>query len=241
MKNLIKKILERIMNRRIKPINIYEEKLEPIKEIWLKNKNIQTIFDIGAHNGGYATRARKIFPKARIYSFEALQDEYKNLINRFEGDDLFSGHNIALSNYNGETPFYKSDYTGSSSILEMSDLHKSAYPYTANNKEIKIRCCTLDDYIIENKILVEDNILLKIDVQGAEMMVLEGASDLLDRTSVILSEVSFNTVYKSNVLFNDISEFLKKRRFKIEGIKNVSQSLVDGTYLQADAYFTKIV
>lgn len=238
MKKTILKLLRKT-GRTIKPINTYEEQLNPIKNLWLKNKNIKTVFDIGASDGGFAREIRELLPAAKIYSFEALPEVYEKLESNFSDDTLFQSYNIALSNYNGQTSFFRCESSGSSSILEMDELHKTAYPGTKNNEKINIKCSTLDDFIVKENIIIDKNVLIKIDVQGAEKLVLEGAENLLTKTELIFSEVNFNSVYKENVLFNDLASFLKVKGFKIEGIKNVSQSLVDGTFLQADAFFSK--
>ena len=86
---------------------------------------------------------------------------------------------------------------------------------------------------------LEANILLKIDVQGYEKSVLEGAEELLKNTKVILTEVSFNELYKDQALFNEIIDFLKERGYYLAGIENISQSLKDGTFLQADVFFVR--
>jgi hypothetical protein len=122
----------------------------------------------------------------------------------------------------------------------MSDIHKKSYPHTSKNSKITLDCFKLDDFVKKEAISINGNVLIKIDVQGAEKLVLEGASELLQKTNIIFSEINFNSVYNGNVLFNDLSSFLFDKGFRIEGIENISQSLVDGTYLQGDAYFTKI-
>jgi len=206
----------------------------------LKNKNINTIFDIGASDGDFSRGIRELFPNAKIYSFEVLCIPYEKLKMNFKDDSLFFAYNIALSNHSGETTFYECESSGSSSLLEMDELHKSSYPCSINNNEIKVECVKLDDFIIEQKIDIKDDILIKIDVQGAEKIVFDGALQIIDRAQIIFSEINFNSMYKENVLFNDLADYLYKKGFKIEGIENVSQSLIDGTYLQVDTYFTKI-
>ena len=152
MKSLIKQLLK-YYNRTIIPYNAYYEKLEVIKYDWIKEENIETVIDIGSNDGGFARKIRKILPNAKIISFEALEDIYQKLVDNFKIDENFESHNIALSNFNGETSFYKCiNNSGSSSLLEMGDLHIHAYPETAENIEIKLKCYRLDDFIKENKI-----------------------------------------------------------------------------------------
>lgn len=238
IKNIVRNLLRKV-GRKIVLIDAHEDNLNLVKDNWLKNKNIDIVFDIGASDGGFSKKIRKLFPSAKIYSFEALPDIFQNLTNNFIDDELHFSYNIALNNYNGKTTFYRCESTGSSSILEMSNLHKEAYPHTKKNTAITLNCFRLDDFIKEKKICLDNNVLIKIDVQGAEKLVFEGATDLLKKAQLIFTEINFNSVYKENVLFNDLSNFLSNKGFKVEGVENVSQSIVDGTFLQADAYFSK--
>ena len=119
----------------------------------------------------------------------------------------------------------------------MLPLHHEAYPITKDYTKYEIEVNTLDK--IFEEIELNSNILLKLDVQGYEKSVLEGAEKLLSATKLIFMEVTFNPLYKDQYLFNDMIGFLNERGFNIAGIENISQSLVDGTYLQADAYFIK--
>jgi len=237
MKKTIKSILQK-SGYSIIPFDEYEHKLEKVRYKWLVNQNISTILDIGASLGQYAKKARKRFPEARIFSFEALPDSFKALNETFKGDKNFQSFNVALSNFEGKTVFRKSSNTGSSSLLEMDDLHKTNYTDSKNIVEIEVKCNTLDNVLKGQKL--QKNILMKLDVQGAEKMVLEGAKETLKNVQVIFSEVNFNTLYKGNVLFNDLVQFLYEQGFKVEGIENVSQSLIDGTFLQADVFFKRM-
>ncbi len=239
IKNRIRKYL-RDTGRKVVAIDHHAEKLEPVKNNWLKNIGIDTVIDIGGARGGFAKEIRAIFPDCQIYSFEPLTSSFKVLQNSFSNDKKFEAYNVALTNFEGETTFYECEFSNSSSLLAMSDLHKQAYPETANNTPIKVKCDTLDSFVNNKNIKLGEKTLLKIDVQGAEKLVLEGAEETLKNVDLIYSEINFNQVYENAVSFNDLSEFLYKRGFKIEGISHIAQSTVDGKYLQGDAYFRKI-
>ena len=237
MKKAIKKIL-RQRGYDIKPLDLYQEQIDIVNYDWLKKKNIKTILDIGASFGEYATRARNLFPDAEIISFEAIPKSYKILSEKFKNDSLHKCFNIALSNYTGETVFRISSNSGSSSLLEMNDLHKINYPVSKDIQEININCDKLDNVIKDLKL--KRNVLMKLDVQGAEKLVLEGAEETLKNVDIIFSEINFSELYKGNVPFSELCRYLLEKGFTVIGIENISQSTIDGTYLQADAYFERI-
>lgn len=237
IKQLIKSFLKS-RGRVIKSYNPSQERLREVKNNWLEKLNIQTIIDVGARTGGYASKARALFPNAHIYSIEALEEPFRELVSRFSDDKRFKAFNIGVSNMEGTVSFFLcDDNPGSSSLLKMEALHKEAYPFAKENTEIQINVTTMDK-LFRNEVMA-DNLLIKLDVQGAELMVLEGAKNLLERAKLVYSEISFNQLYEDAASLEDLQSYLKKYGFVVRGIENVSRSLVDGIFLQADVFFVK--
>ncbi|MDD3859935.1 MAG: FkbM family methyltransferase [Bacteroidales bacterium] len=238
MKHLIKKILK---NRgyMIIPFDNYLIKIENVRYKWLQKIKPGVIIDVGASNGGFAKKIRKIIPEAQLYCFEPLIQSYNSLLDNFSNDKNFKSYNIAISDFTGVSDFYECVSSGSSSILEMTDVHKKAYPNTSENRKITIQVDTLDNVLFEKLNLQDDIVLLKIDVQGAEALVLRGAEKTLKLTDIIFTEINFSETYKDCVKVNDLIRILESFDFVLYGIENVSQSLNDGSFLQADAFFVK--
>ncbi len=236
----IVKLANKILNRFglvIKDRDQYEERLSKVNSIWLQKLDIASIIDIGASTGGYSSKARKIYPAAKIASFEPLPKSYHKLTERFKNDLNHKAYNFVLSDKSGELEFNESSNSGSSSILTMSKTHAEAYPHTAKNTAIKVKADTLD--AVFDSLGLEGNILLKLDVQGAEALVLKGAEQTLSKVKVVFIETSFVELYKGQWLFDDLYSFMKKHDFHLAGVENVSQNLKDGSFLQMDAYFMK--
>ncbi len=227
----------RSRNLVIKEYDAYAEKINQVNYDWLKPIGIQTVLDVGASNGGFATLARNIFPTAQIHSFEPLTKSFEDLKKKFAADNNFSAHQLVCADKNSEMDFFENDYTGSSSIIPMADLHKEAYPQTVQAKQIKVKAVRLDEYF--SSLNCSKNILLKIDVQGAEDKVLNGAAAILKDVKVVFIETSFRELYVGQWLFNDTYQFLIHHGFVLAGMENISQNMQDGGYLQADAFFVK--
>lgn len=236
IKNSLKKII-RLSGKTLSPINNYQESLEMVRYDWLKNKNIKTILDIGANDGGFIRRYRSVFPDAMIYAFEAMPEPFKRLNEKLNSDKKLKTFNIALSNYKGEVDFFVSSNEGSSSLLQMEYVHKINFPTSAKNHLIKVNCDLLDNLLPELKI--ESTVMMKLDVQGAERLVLEGSVKTLEMVDVIYSEVNFVELYKNAVLVTDLIVLLKKYNFNLVGIENTFQSLIDGSFTHGDAIFIK--
>lgn len=88
---------------------------------------------------------------------------------------------------------------------------------------------------------MEQNILLKIDVQGYEYEVLRGAEVTLANVDTIIVETSYRQLYLHQPLFDDIYLFLRERGFVFSGILEQILNPVNGEVLQSDSIFQRIV
>lgn len=238
---MFKRIIKSLLRKRGLTISIYNQDLEQLNKVkydWLKNINLTTVIDVGASTGGFAKKIRTVIPSVTIHSFEPLKSSYQVLLDAFANDNNFFAHHIAISDSKGKARFYENDYSGSSSLLKMTNLHKEAYPQTRNETEIEVNTDTLDNIFIDS-LKTDGRILLKMDVQGAEGKVLEGATNFLNFVDIVFTEVSFTELYEKTIQFNEISKVLEKKGFVVFGFENVSQSLINGIFLQADAFFVK--
>ena len=204
---------------------------------WLKDYGIKTVIDVGANVGQFALMIHKIINNAAIYSFEPINECYKELVNKKDRINNLKCFNLALGSETREGVINRNEFLPSSSLLAMESLHKEAFPYTAITNREKINITSLDN--IHNEIDWVQKILLKIDVQGYELEVLEGAKNSLNSIDLIIVETTFHKLYKSQPLFEDVYNFLYSRSFRYRG--NFDQ-IIDpntGRILQADAIFVK--
>ena len=84
----------------------------------------------------------------------------------------------------------------SSSILEIHNINNIGRNFDIVEKR-EINVTTLEDVL--KKIDLNGSILLKVDVQGYELKVLEGAEKLLPKIKYIITEVADNQIYKNQV------------------------------------------
>lgn len=217
----------------------FHAEYEKNKFVWLKELNINTMLDIGANTGQFALQINESLPSVEIYSFEPLKSVYPQLLKKTGEIKNFRAFNMALGDFNGTTKMYRNASSLSSSLLEMANLHKEAYPYTANTSEEEIVVKKLDDVVRDENIRLEPEILIKLDVQGYEDRVIEGGINTFKNTRVVIIEVSFQELYKGQMLFGWIYERFTDLGFKYKGNINVFLHPKTGLPLFGDAIFTR--
>ncbi len=203
---------------------------------WLIDKKFQTIIDVGANKGQFAQKMRKFFPDATIISFEPIPQVYEELKKNFENDPLFIAHNCALGERAGTAEFFANENSESSSLLKMKD-HTSHFSKAKETKAIQVNICRLDDVL--NVADLKGPVMVKLDVQGYEDMVIKGGIETLKRADMVMSEVSFFSLYEGQKLFDDMYHLLASLQFSYKGNYEQLYSPANNIVLQADAIFFK--
>lgn len=204
---------------------------------WLIDMQIQTVVDIGANTGQFAQAIHKLLPDAMIYSFEPLPDCYEELVAGFAGMSRFKGFNLALGNEVGKVKFNRNEYSPSSSMLPMAELHKKNYPFTEKEVIQEVNIARLDD--VAGSLDLHKPMLIKLDVQGFEDRVIDGGREVINQASVIIIELSIEELYEGQLLFDAIYQKLKYLGFQYRGNYEQSYSRDDGRILHIDSIFTK--
>ncbi len=203
---------------------------------WITNAGINTVFDIGAGTGRFAAIISDLLPTAMVYSFEPIQESYEKLRKRTAELGRVKAFNIALGDTEGDIEFRRNEYSPSSSMLPMAELHKQIYPFTDREHLTKVRSAKLDD--IATDLMIQHKLLIKIDVQGYEDKVIAGGRSIIGEATILIVETSFQSLYVGQPLFEDIYELLKED-FRYVGALDQSRSPIDGSILQEDSVFLR--
>lgn len=205
-KRLLREGANRVLARR--GMEIIHTQLERSPErqlrLALEHFHIDTILDVGANVGQFGQDLLQQGFRGEIHSVEPLPDAHRALA------AAASRHSnwlvlppIAAGRDERQVEITIAGNSYSSSILEMLDRHIKAAPDSAPVGRISVQQKPLDALFAE---IIEQprRILLKIDTQGYEYPVLEGATRLLEKARLVLLELSLQPLYRDQMLWLDI-------------------------------------
>ena len=236
-KNLINFIFKLFNLKVIKIVNQFSNSYRLV--LSFNEKKIDYILDVGANEGQFVKELRFYGYRDKVLSFEPLLEAHEKLI-EFSKDDndweIFRP--IALGNKNIKNIINISKNSVSSSILNMSEEHIANSPDSRFISKQSIEEIKLDD--IFNELKIENkNLFLKIDTQGYEFQVLEGAQKNLHLFKGILVEVSLTELYEGQKPWLEIINLIQSHGFKLWSVDRGFTNKNNGKTLQMDLCFFK--
>jgi FkbM family methyltransferase len=179
-----------------------------------------TVIDVGANTGQFAIAAANIFGNPKIHAFEPIPDCAEKLRILASGSADMEVHATAVGMKNDPMDFYVNAYDQASSLLRLNAVNKRHF---GNLKERKMK----------------KPVLLKIDVQGAEKDVVEGARETLKRVDYVLMETAFTPMYIGQPSFTEMIETMRAFDFTFLRPVDFLKSPKSGEILQADILFRR--
>tara|TARA_B100000029_G_scaffold501155_1_gene574031 strand:+ start:110 stop:880 length:771 start_codon:yes stop_codon:yes gene_type:complete len=250
MKKIVQNFLNTFGYQLSKTETVSATNLDKIAKL-LISKTEPTIFDVGANMGESIQRYKNLYPKSKIHSFEPNKDENDKLIVKYKNYKEIYFNNFAIGEKEGNSDFYINAISGHSSFNDiipntqwLKARSRTAGVDSKNYtiKKVNTRISTLDNYCEKNKIEQID--LLKIDTQGYEDKVLEGASKLLKSGKIkfIQLELIFSEVYRNTLSIYDVEKHLIPNKYKLFATTpagSLSQNYkyqVEHVYISRDLY-----
>jgi len=234
MKNFIKKILKK-SGYQLKRYPDYDNDLLRRMKI-VNHFNIDTLFDIGANKGQYALNMRELGYCNKIISFEPLKEAFKELKNAAVKDEKWIVNNYALGSENSTSVINVAGNSYSSSILTMLPKHIESAPESrfVGQEEIEIKKLdSIFSLFCDNK----NSVMIKIDTQGYEKNVIDGALESLKTIRIIQLEMSIIPLYEKEMLFDEMIKYLDNKGFSLFSLENGFSDLTTGQLLQVDGIF----
>lgn len=188
------------------PRFLFSHILAKWKPLSLISGNNLVFIDIGANVGYYTLKLSTKFSNCKILAIEAEPETFKILSKNCELNNLQNTKllNLAVAEKNGIVKLSRSKtHSGTSSIVSKQN---------SNEDIISINCSTLDSLLNKS---YENIDWIKIDVEGSELNVLNGAIQTLKITKNILIELHEEILNQNNQSYKEIIYILEQNGFQI--------------------------
>jgi FkbM family methyltransferase len=203
----------------------------------LAHHKVDCVLDIGANIGQFAQALRNADYSQRIISFEPLSDANRALTQAAAGDANWEvAPRCVVGDRSGETEIHIAGNSVSSSVLAMLDSHVAAAPESDYVGTEQVPMNTLDALLAEMQVDT-GRCFLKIDTQGYESQVLDGAGGTLRTAIGVQLEMSLMPLYEHQALYDELVERVRGLGFGIWAIWPALFDPTSGRMVQADVTF----
>ena len=194
--------------------------------------------DIGAHRGEFTESLLCYYQARRVWLVEADPDLAEGLRQKFAARPHCHVLHAAITDASGSADFRINQHRASSSLLPISPISGEIFQKNLQETQIlTVPAICLDDLFVREKIEHID--LLKIDIQGAERLLIRGGKEALKRVRWIYIEVLFEQLYQGCALFGEIHESLSALGFKLHLLHDFRRGH-DGNLVYANALYQRI-
>jgi FkbM family methyltransferase len=203
----------------------------------LERFGIDLVLDVGANANQFGEDLRSMGYRGRIVSFEPLTSAHAQLVQAAHGDQSWSVHSrCAVGDRDASVTINVAGNSVSSSLLPMTDAHESAARASAYVGAEQVSLVRLDS-VVDVYLTDARTPFLKIDTQGFEWAVLDGAPMLLSRVRGVLCELSLVHLYEGQHLWLDVIHRLEAKGLRTWAVQPGFTDRRDGRTLQLDAIF----
>lgn len=191
------------------------------------------VLEAGARFGKDTRRMSILWPQGHIYTFEPVPALFAQVVELSKTLPNVTCYNMALADIVGSLPLHVSggQSDACSSLLEPYTCLEER-PLITFEQTIMVPTTTIDAWATTNAIPRLD--FLWLDLQGAELLALKGATETLKTVRALLIEVNLTERYKNAPHYHDIKAFLTAHGFKLD-----TEALHHETW--GDALFIKAI
>lgn len=206
----------------------------------LRASSVNLVLDVGAHCGGFLSLLRKSGYSGSVVCFEPTQASFNILRTSYESDRACEFLQVAVGDRSGELRMNIFEDSVFNSSLAPKATTTEHFGQAVNRVAVEdVPVIRLDDYISRNNISPE-RVFLKIDVQGMEQAVLDGAGNLLHKLAGVLLEGAFDPLYMDGPKIHDLVDKLAASGLKLAGMYPVNRP-ADGFIREYDCLFSRAV
>jgi len=215
----------------------YEIVRTPSLRGFLQSRHVDTVIDVGANIGQFASNLRRSGYDGQIISFEPIGSVFDQLSKRFANDKLWRGFQLALGNKACSDVINVSKNPVYSSLKAQTNLAHGFDPNARYVRSETIKIARLDDIF---STLGGNVVFLKVDTQGFERQVLEGSENSLQSIVGIQLELPIEHLYENTWEFHESIEFMKSLGFTLSQIRPINVLQHDPmSIMEVDCIFSR--
>lgn len=200
---------------------------------------VERVFDVGANEGQFGSFLRRQGYKGEIISFEPNPEAFERLKRNAAGDDHWQCFNLGFGTAPGIAELNVSEYSAYSSLLGQSAALGALDAKARVVRKVRVQIETFDRFI-RNHGISASNALLKIDTQGFEKAVLEGAVSALQELRGVQLELSLKNIYEGQPLIEEMIPCMKQRGYALYAFNAGLSDRNTGELLETDGIFLNL-
>jgi FkbM family methyltransferase len=183
----------------------------------LRLLEVDCVLDVGANRGQYARLLRRIGYRGRIVSFEPVPESFAELRRLAASDPQWATVPVALGAEDALLPIHVTAVTEFSSLRTPTDYARHTFPGSAITRTVDVPVHRLDD-VWPDHVGAARRVHLKLDTQGYDQQVLEGARGVLERVVSVQTELAVKSVYEGVPRYAEAIPRLEASGFELTGV-----------------------
>jgi FkbM family methyltransferase len=205
---------------------------------FFKEHDVDTVLDVGANRGDYATQLLDAGFQGKIYSFEALPEMHEQLKRRAEArsDNWTIAPNSAISDKVGSATFYVTNAASSSSLLRPNDELPQMSSIMTVRETIVVPTTTISN-LVHSLGISSERIFLKLDIQGGEEAALRGAEPILSQCIGMVVEMPIVEYYTGQALARTLDTWIVSQGYELWDISPAWRNPSTGRLDYVDAIY----
>jgi FkbM family methyltransferase len=197
---------------------------------------VDVVFDVGANAGQYGEMLRELGFTGRLVSLEPVAEAYAELERRAAADGAWEAIRVAASDVDGEITLNVTGDSRSSSVLPRNERFADKAGWAP--KESRSVTARRLDGLVEELLRPDERAYLKLDIQGYERTVLDGAGEALARFDALELELSVTPLYEGQPSLAEMLPLLARLGFRPVCMEPILLD-DDGLLMELDGVFAR--
>jgi FkbM family methyltransferase len=174
---------------------------------------VDCVLDVGAFTGTFGRMLRDFGYRGRIVSFEPASENFELLLREADGDAAWEARRVAVGSAAGALELHLTGMPGSNSLLAPNAYALGEMPrFFKERGSEKVEVTTVDD-VFDEVTRGAASVFLKVDTQGFDLKVIQGAPASLERLAAIQVELAFQRTYEGQPGYLELLTALDERGF----------------------------